>query len=163
DRFVAARRQGLGLKPVQEADKPTLLRRVTFDLIGLPPTPAEIRAFLADRRPDAYERLVHRLLASPQYGERWGRHWIDVVHYASTRFPFAGSEEFASMKFPREHFVPLRPAAKAAPLVKAHREEVQRLRDSVALLTTFRLPATGFVNELRARLELIRRSNLPPE
>src|SRR5262249_14280037 len=84
DRFVAARRQVGGLEPVRKADKLTLLRRVTFDLIGLPPTPEEIRAFLADERPNTYERLVERLLASPHYGERWGRHWMDVVHYADT-------------------------------------------------------------------------------
>src|SRR5262249_7332922 len=73
-----------GLKPGREADKLTLLRRVTFDLLGVPPTPEEIRAFLADDRPNAYERLVERLLASPHYGERWGRHWMDVGHYADT-------------------------------------------------------------------------------
>src|SRR5262249_11611165 len=61
-----------------------LLRRVTFDLIGLPPTPAEIEAFLADHSPRAYERVVDRLLASPHYGERWARHWMDLVHYAET-------------------------------------------------------------------------------
>ena len=66
------------------ADKRTLIRRVTFDLTGLPPTPAEVDAFLADASPDAYERLVDRLLASPRYGERWGRHWLDVVRYAET-------------------------------------------------------------------------------
>src|SRR5262245_21310919 len=84
DRFIAARRQAEGLKPVREADRITLLRRVTFDLIGLPPSPDEIRAFLADVRPDAYERLVERLLSSPHYGERWGRHWMDIVRYADT-------------------------------------------------------------------------------
>ena len=66
------------------ADKRTLIRRATFDLIGLPPTPAEVEAFLADHSPDAYPKLVDRLLASPRYGERWGRHWMDVAHYADT-------------------------------------------------------------------------------
>ena len=61
-----------------------MIRRLSFDLIGLPPTPAEVEAFLADQRPDAYERLVDRLLASPHYGERWGRHWLDLVRYAET-------------------------------------------------------------------------------
>src|SRR5262249_5728829 len=71
-----------GLRP--PADKRPLLRRVYLDLIGLPPTPAETDAFLADAAPDAYERVVDRLLASPHHGERWARHWMDVVHYAET-------------------------------------------------------------------------------
>ncbi|HJT77909.1 MAG TPA: PSD1 and planctomycete cytochrome C domain-containing protein, partial [Gemmataceae bacterium] len=84
DRFVLAKLRAQGLRPVAPADRRTLIRRVTFDLIGLPPTPAEVDAFLADDAPDAYPRLVERLLASPQYGERWGRHWMDVVRYADT-------------------------------------------------------------------------------
>ena len=84
DAFVQARLLKAGLKPSPEADRRTLIRRVTFDLIGLPPTPAEISAFLADARPDAYEKLVDRLLASPAYGERWGRHWLDLVRYADS-------------------------------------------------------------------------------
>lgn len=70
--------------PAPEADRATLIRRLTFDFHGLPPTPAEVAAFVHDRRPDAYELLVDRLLASPRYGERWGRHWLDVVHYGDT-------------------------------------------------------------------------------
>ena len=73
-----------GLQPSPEADRRTLIRRVTFDLIGLPPTPEEVDAFVADTAPDAYEQLVDRLLASPRYGERWARHWMDVVHFAET-------------------------------------------------------------------------------
>jgi hypothetical protein len=84
DHFVAAKLREHSLQPAGPADKRTLIRRVTFDLIGLPPTPAEVDAFLADRAPDAYAKLVDRLLASPQYGERWGRHWLDVVRYADT-------------------------------------------------------------------------------
>jgi cytochrome c553 len=84
DRFIAARRAAAGLRPVRRADRRTLIRRATFDLIGLPPSPGEIRAFLDDRGPDAYARLIDRLLASPHYGERWGRHWMDVAHYADT-------------------------------------------------------------------------------
>ena len=72
------------LKPAAPADKRTLLRRVTFDLTGLPPTPEEIDAFLDDDSPQAFEKVVDRLLASPHYGERWGRHWLDVVRYAET-------------------------------------------------------------------------------
>ena len=74
-----------GLKPARPADRRTLIRRATFDLTGLPPTPEEVEAFLADESPDAFARVVDRLLASPAYGERWGRHWLDVVRYADAR------------------------------------------------------------------------------
>ncbi|HXG11979.1 MAG TPA: PSD1 and planctomycete cytochrome C domain-containing protein [Gemmataceae bacterium] len=84
DRFILAQLEAQGLTPVEPADKRTLIRRVTFDLIGLPPTPEEIAAFEADSSPDAFARVVDRLLASPHYGERWGRHWLDVVRYADT-------------------------------------------------------------------------------
>src|SRR5262245_37065016 len=84
DRFVLARLEAKGLKPVPSADKRALIRRATFDLTGLPPTPEEIYAFLADESPGAFARVVDRLLASPTYGERWGRHWLDVVRYADT-------------------------------------------------------------------------------
>ena len=84
DRFVLAGLEAKGLKPAPPADKRTLIRRATFDLHGLPPTPEEIQAFLADDDPHAFERLVDRLLASPHYGERWGRHWLDVARYADS-------------------------------------------------------------------------------
>jgi hypothetical protein len=84
DRFIAARHRAAGLRPVAEADRLTLLRRVTFDLIGLPPTPDEIAEFVGDHRADAFAHVVERLLASPHYGERWGRHWMDVARYADT-------------------------------------------------------------------------------
>jgi hypothetical protein len=84
DRFVLAKLEDRGLAPVADADRRTLLRRAAYDLIGLPPTPAEIDAFLADPAPDAFARVVDRLLASPHYGERWGRHWMDVIRYADT-------------------------------------------------------------------------------
>jgi len=84
DAFVLAKLREQGLSPSPEADRRTLIRRLAFDLIGLPPTPAEVDAFAADPAPDAYERLVDRLLASPHYGERWARHWLDVVHYGDT-------------------------------------------------------------------------------
>ena len=74
-----------GLKPAPPADRRVWLRRVTFDLIGLPPTPAEVEAFLADTSPEAVARVVDRLLQSPHFGERWGRHWLDLVRYAETR------------------------------------------------------------------------------
>ena len=84
DAFVAAKLEAAGLAFSPEADKRTLIRRATYDLLGLPPTPAEVDAFLADAAPDAYERLVDRLLESPHYGERWGRHWLDVAGYADS-------------------------------------------------------------------------------
>jgi hypothetical protein len=84
DAFLLARLEAAGLTFSPEADRRTLIRRLTFDLHGLPPTSEEVDAFLRDDRPDAYERLVDRLLASPRYGERWGRHWLDVVCYADT-------------------------------------------------------------------------------
>ncbi len=85
DRFLLAALESKGLTLAAPADMGTLLRRATFDLIGLPPTPEEIDAFLADRSPQAFARVVDRLLASPRYGERWGRHWLDVVRYADAR------------------------------------------------------------------------------
>ena len=84
DAFVLARLDQQGLKPSPEADRATLLRRVSLDLIGLPPTPEEVEAFVSDRSPDAYEKLVDRLLASPHYGERWARRWLDLARYADT-------------------------------------------------------------------------------
>ncbi|MHB1427046.1 MAG: DUF1549 and DUF1553 domain-containing protein, partial [Gemmataceae bacterium] len=84
DAFVLAKLEAKGLTPSPPADRRTLLRRVAFDLLGLPPTPAEMEAFLSDRSPDAYEKVVDRLLASPHYGERWARHWMDVIHFAET-------------------------------------------------------------------------------
>ncbi len=84
DAFVQSRLEAAGLTPAPPADRRTLIRRLTFDLTGLPPTPSEVDDFLADRRPDAYERLVDRLLASPHHGERYARHWLDVIHFAET-------------------------------------------------------------------------------
>ncbi len=84
DDYVLAKLEEKGLSPAPPADKRTLIRRVTFDLIGLPPTPQEIDNFLKDDSPGAFETLVERLLASPHYGERWGRHWLDLVRYAET-------------------------------------------------------------------------------
>ena len=84
DRFVLAKLEVYGLKPAAEADKRTLIRRATYDLTGLPPTVDEVDAFIADGSPQAFETVVNRLLASPRYGERWGRHWLDVVRYADT-------------------------------------------------------------------------------
>jgi hypothetical protein len=255
DCFIAAGQRQRGVRPVAAADRRAWLRRVTFDLIGLPPTPEEIAAFLADLSPEAHARIVDRLLASPHYGERWGRHWMDLVRYAdtagdnadypipeaalyrdyvidsfnddkpydvflreqlagdllahqgppekyaeqiiattylalsrryltapyeqwhltledtidatgraflgltlrcarchdhkfdpirqedyyalygifaSTQFPYAGSEEFASKKFPRAHFVPLLPPAEAEAKLEAHRQKLADLRNNIA-------------------------------
>jgi len=84
DAFVLAKLQHEGVQPSPEADRSTLLRRLSLDLLGLPPQPAEVTGFLSDNSPDAYERLVDRLLASPHFGERWGRHWLDLAHYADS-------------------------------------------------------------------------------
>jgi hypothetical protein len=84
DAFILAALEAKGLQPSPPAVKRTLIRRLTYDLHGLPPTPEEIDAFLQDTAQDAYEKLVDRLLASPRYGERWGRHWLDTVHYGDT-------------------------------------------------------------------------------
>lgn len=84
DAFILRRLNDAGLSPAPPADRATLLRRATFDLLGLPPTPDEIDAFINDDAPDAYDRLIDRLLASPQYGERWGRHWLDVVRFGES-------------------------------------------------------------------------------
>ncbi len=84
DRFILAKLEQAGLHPAPEADRAAWLRRVSFDLTGLPPSPEEVDAFIHDQRSDAYERVVDRLLSSPRYGEQWGQHWLDVVRYADT-------------------------------------------------------------------------------
>jgi len=84
DQFILAKLDAKNVKPGPPADKITLLRRATFDLIGLTPTPEEVSAFLADQSPRAFEKVVDRLLDSPQYGERWGRHWLDLARFAES-------------------------------------------------------------------------------
>ena len=84
DAFVLSKLEAKGFSPSSGADRRTLIRRLTYDLTGLPPTPEEVEAFTKDPSPKAYEDLVERLLTSPQYGERWGRHWLDLVRYAET-------------------------------------------------------------------------------
>jgi hypothetical protein len=283
DCFIACRQRETGLHPVGPAPRRALLRRVTFDLIGLPPTPDQMRAFLADDSPDAFARVVERLLASPHYGERWGRYWMDLVRYAdtagdnadypvpearlyrdyiidafnsdkpydefvreqlagdilakqgpaqkfaertvattylalsrryltapyeqwhltledaidttgraflgltlrcarchdhkfdpvtredyyalygifaSTRFPYAGSEEFQSMKRPREHFVALRSAAEAAPLLDARRKRLDELRTRAARAEKEKSPLP---QPMRDELLALQRTNLPSE
>ena len=85
DRFVLAELERAACRPRRRPTSGRCLRRLSFDLIGLPPTPEEVDAFVADDSPDAFERVVDRLLASPRYGERWGRHWLDVARYADTK------------------------------------------------------------------------------
>lgn len=85
DNFILAKLEEAGLEPSPAASRRTLIRRLSYDLIGLPPTPEEVDAFVNDESPDAYANLVERLLASPHYGERWGRHWLDVARYADTK------------------------------------------------------------------------------
>ncbi len=84
DAFILQRLKKEGLKPSPQSDRALLIRRVYFDMIGLPPAPQEVAEFIADKSPDAWRKLVERLLVSPQYGERWGRHWLDVVRFAET-------------------------------------------------------------------------------
>ncbi len=84
DRFILARLESEGLKPSAEAERRSLIRRAYFDVIGLPPTADEVQRFVSDRAPDAYEKVVDRLLANPRYGEKWGRHWLDLVRFAES-------------------------------------------------------------------------------
>jgi hypothetical protein len=93
DRFILAKLEAAGFKQSPEADKRTLLRRITFDLTGLPPTSAEVEAFLSDRSANAFEKVVERLLASEHYGERWGRKWLDVARYSDAKGYVYGREE----------------------------------------------------------------------
>src|SRR5207249_5620621 len=84
DSFVLAKLEAAGLRPAAPADKNALVRRVYYDLLGLPPSPDEVAAFLADHSDTAYEKMIDRLLASPHYGEHWARHWLDLVRYAES-------------------------------------------------------------------------------
>ena len=98
DRFVLARLQETGLRPVGPADRNTLIRRVTFGLTGLPPSPSEVEAFLEDERPDAFTRVIDRLLGSRHYGERWARHWLDVARYGEDQ-----AHTFKARRYPHGH------------------------------------------------------------
>jgi hypothetical protein len=97
DRFILAGLEARGMRPSPPAERRTLIRRATFDLTGLPPTAEEVESFLADRSPDAFARLVNRLLASPAYGERWARHWLDVVRYTDYFYPEPNAHPRASL------------------------------------------------------------------
>ena len=95
DRFILAKLEAKGLKPAPYADRRTLIRRANFDLLGVPPTPAEVDAFVSDTAPDALAKVVDRLLADPRYGERWGRRWLDVARYADNKgYVFTEDKEY---------------------------------------------------------------------
>ena len=94
DRFILAKLEAKGLDPAKPAEKRVLIRRASFDLLGLPPTPEEVDAFVNDTSPDAFAKLVDRLLASPQYGERWARYWLDIARYADERLASTKDEPF---------------------------------------------------------------------
>ncbi|MEY3026029.1 MAG: hypothetical protein RLZZ238_926 [Planctomycetota bacterium] len=99
DRFILGPIEAKGLRPAPEADRASLIRRASYDLTGLPPTPEEVAAFVADESPDAFERLVDRLLASPHYGEKWARHWLDIVRYADTNGFERDSDKNSAWKY----------------------------------------------------------------
>jgi mono/diheme cytochrome c family protein len=151
DTLVLAGLEAAGLTPSPEADRRTLIRRLTFDLHGLPPTPHEVEAFVADPAPDALERLVDRLLASPRYGERWGRHWLDVARYADTkgyafaqerRYPYAYTYRdwvirALNRDLPYDEFIRQQLAADLLPPAADAGEQRQRLA-ALGFLTTGR-------------------------
>jgi hypothetical protein len=126
DAFILAKLEARGLTLSPDADRATLLRRASIDLLGLPPTPEELAAFLADRQPHAYERLIDRLLASPHYGERWGRHWLDAAGYADT----IGGDNDPGQAFPRESMWRYRDYVVAA--LNADKPYDQFLREQLA-------------------------------
>lgn len=99
DAFVLAQLERKNWKMQPEADRPTLIRRATFDLSGLPPTPAEVAAFVSDQSPNAWEKVIDRLLASPRYGEQWGRHWLDVAGYSDSRGDAGDTDREVSWKY----------------------------------------------------------------
>ena len=101
DRFLLAKLDEEGLKPAAPADRYTLIRRLSFDLTGLPPTPEEIKAFVGDTSPDAYQKLVKRMLDSPHFGERWARHWMDLVRYAESHGSEGGSRNPGGLALPK--------------------------------------------------------------
>ena len=106
DRFILAKLEAEKLTPSPPADRRTLIRRATYDLLGLPPTPEEVDAFVRDESPDAYAKLIDRLLARPQYGEHWGRHWLDVARYADTKgYVYAREERFWVHAWPYRDWV----------------------------------------------------------
>ena len=135
DSFIVSKLEQQGLEPAKPADRNTLLRRVTYDLTGLPPTPAELDAFVKDTSADAFKKVVERLLASPQYGERWARHWLDLVRYAETNGHEYDNDKLAPWRY-RDY------------VIRAFNEDVpydQFVREHIAgdLLEKKRLRADG--------------------
>ena len=145
DRFLLARMEERGVTPVGDAEKLSLIRRATFDLTGLPPTPAEIDAFLADRSETAFERVVDRLLASPAFGERWGRHWLDLARYARIDWLRAEHPLPARVALPRlrDRRIQQRQALRRIP-PRADRRRPAAVRTSAGTATEH-LIATGFL------------------
>src|SRR5262249_21121239 len=94
DRFILSQLEAKGLRPVPAADRRTLIRRATLDLTGLPPSPEDVDAFVSDRSPDAFAKVVDRLLASPRYGERWGRYWLDIARYSDDKLNSTQDEPY---------------------------------------------------------------------
>jgi len=139
DNFILSQLQARGLQPAPPAAEVSLLRRVYFDLTGLPPTPEEVDAFLADTAADAYERTVDRLLASPHYGERWGRHWLDLVRYADTNSFERDAVKPNSWRF-RDYVI--RSLNDDKPYDQFIREQLAG--DELPQVTTDSLTATGF-------------------
>ncbi|MFQ5734515.1 MAG: DUF1549 domain-containing protein, partial [Planctomycetaceae bacterium] len=140
DAFVLRKLRETGLRPSPEADRTTLIRRVSYDLIGLPPSPAEVSAFVTDPRPDAYARLVDRLLASPHYGERWARHWLDVVQYADTHG--YDKDKLRPNAWPYRDYV-IRAFNRDTPYGRLVREQIAG--DALWPGTTDGIAATGFL------------------
>ncbi len=161
DALVLARLEAKNLKPAPDADRATLVRRVYFDLIGLPPSPEEVDAFVNDKSPDAYERLVDKLLASPQFGERWGRHWLDVARYAEsvTLRGFVFKEAWRYRDYVIDAFNarpalrPLHPEQIAGDLLPADRRPTTAARQLIA--TTFlRLGNTNLEEQDKKQLRM---------
>jgi hypothetical protein len=140
DQFILAGLEAKGLEPAPEANKRTLARRLYFDLIGLPPTPAEMERFLADDSPRAYEDLADRLLADPRYGERWGRHWLDLARYADTMGFEADREQYHMWRY-RDYVIESLNNDK--PYDQFIREQLAG--DEMTPSTPDRLVATGFL------------------
>ena len=139
DQFILAKLEAKKLKPAPQADRRTLLRRASFDLTGLPPTQDEINAFLKDKSPDAWAKVIDRLLASPAYGERWGRHWLDVARYADTKgYVFTEDINFYNAYTYRDW------------VVRAYNEDLPYDQFLIKQLAADRLPQTDDKRDLAA-------------
>lgn len=148
DRFILARLEQAKLKPEADAERRVLIRRATFDLTGLPPSPPEVDSFLKDRSPDAFAKVVDRLLAAPQYGERWGRHWLDVVRYADTA---GDNSDFPIPQMYRYRDWVIRAFNRDLPYDQFVREQIagDLLPGATTAETHERLIATGYIANAR--------------